>query len=160
MTVNQTITIIVALINLCLFRVVGFTVLSQYVKALFLCRQSRLTSSCRRAGTSFPINSSATFMNSLMTISPLTTNRANESRARLAWNMLSAADFAGKKSKRCVCSVGTSHINSCLFQQFSIVVAAFQYANLVDSDLVKFHKSLALRHSLLNENRIEIFHIR
>ena len=46
------------------------------------------------------------------------------------------------------------------FQQFSIVIATFQYIHLMDSDLVQFYEPLTLRHALLDENRIEVFHIR
>ena len=48
---------------------------------------------------SFPINSYDMFISFSPMISPPTTNRANESRAKLAWTMPSAADFAGKKSR-------------------------------------------------------------
>lgn len=47
-----------------------------------------------------------------------------------------------------------------LLQQFSIVVAAFQYAHLMNGDLVQLHKPLALRHTLPDENRIEVLQIR
>ena len=47
-----------------------------------------------------------------------------------------------------------------LFQQFSIIVAAFQYAHLMNGYLVQLHKPLALSHALFDENRIEVFHIR
>lgn len=47
-----------------------------------------------------------------------------------------------------------------LFQQLSIVIAIFQHSHLMDGDLVQLHKSLALRHALLDENSIEVLHIR
>ena len=47
-----------------------------------------------------------------------------------------------------------------LLKKFSIVVAVFQYAHLMNGYLVQLHKSLSLRHALLDENSIEVFHIR
>lgn len=37
---------------------------------------------------------------------------------------------------------------------------AFQYFHLMNSDLIEFHESLRLRNTLLNENGIQVFHIR
>ena len=46
-----------------------------------------------------------------------------------------------------------------LFQEFPVNIAMFQYAHLMNGDLVKFYQSFTLRHSLFDENRIEVFHI-
>ena len=41
-----------------------------------------------------------------------------------------------------------------LFQQFSIVIAAFKYAHLMDSDLIELYQTLLLRHPLFNKHGI------
>ena len=46
-----------------------------------------------------------------------------------------------------------------LFQQFSVVVAAFKYAHLMDGDLIELDEPLMLWHPLFNEHRVEILHI-
>lgn len=72
--------LLIHIVTPCLLRIECFTVLSKYDKALFICRQSRLTSSCRRAGTSFQKNSSAIFIFATDEIKTLClTNRAASS---------------------------------------------------------------------------------
>ena len=46
-----------------------------------------------------------------------------------------------------------------LFQQSSIIVAAFQYAHLMDGDLVELDQALPQWHTMFNKHRIEILHV-
>ncbi len=46
-----------------------------------------------------------------------------------------------------------------LFQQFSIVIAAFKHAHLMDGDLIELDQTFLLWHTLFNKHRIEILHI-
>ena len=48
---------------------------------------------------------------------------------------------------------------SCSFQQFSVIISTFENTHLMDGNLIQFHQSLGLRHSLLNEHRIDVLHI-
>ncbi len=47
----------------------------------------------------------------------------------------------------------------CSFQQFSVIISTFENTHLMDGNLIQFHQSLGLRHSLLNEHRIDVLHI-
>lgn len=46
-----------------------------------------------------------------------------------------------------------------LFLQFSIVIAAFKHAHLMDGDLIELDQTFLLWHTLFNKHRIEILHI-
>lgn len=46
-----------------------------------------------------------------------------------------------------------------LFQKFSISIAAFKYAHLMDGDLIELNQAFLLWHPLFNKHRIEILHI-
>ena len=46
-----------------------------------------------------------------------------------------------------------------LFQQLPIYIV-LQHLHLLDSDLVEFYESLALGYAIVNENSIDILHVR
>ena len=43
--------------------------------------------------------------------------------------------------------------------QYMLALYILQHSHLLDSDLVEFMKTLALRHSFIDKNRIQVFHI-
>lgn len=77
--------------------------------------------------------------------------------ASLPRNSLSANSFARPRYARKLIRLFQLYLlfsATSSFQQFSIVVAAFQYAHLMNGYLAQLDKPLALSHALLDENRI------